>query len=129
MVSKLPLPTFKVSLFQKCRTANVYVCQSLSHVQLSVAPWTVALQAPLSMEFCRQEYWNELPFLLQGIFPTQGSNMCLLSLLHWQADSLPLTGSHHVIAKQMLSQASQRHLALFSMRKSIPQKRLLDLRP
>ena len=28
--------------------------------------------------------------LLQGIFPTQGSNPCLLHLLHWQADSLPL---------------------------------------
>ena len=27
-------------------------------------------------------------FLLQGIFPTQGSNLCLL---HWQADSLPLS--------------------------------------
>ena len=25
-------------------------------------------------------------FLLQGIFPTQGSNLCLLCLLHWQAD-------------------------------------------
>ena len=28
--------------------------------------------------------------LLQGIFPTQGSNDCLFRLLHWQADSLPL---------------------------------------
>ena len=28
--------------------------------------------------------------LLQGIFPTQGSNPRLLSFLHWQADSLPL---------------------------------------
>ena len=28
--------------------------------------------------------------LLQGIFPTQGSNLRLLSLLHWQAGSLPL---------------------------------------
>ena len=28
-------------------------------------------------------------FLLQGIFLTQGSNPCLLCLLHWQADSLP----------------------------------------
>ena len=28
--------------------------------------------------------------LLQGIFPTQGSNPCLLCLLHQQADSLPL---------------------------------------
>ena len=30
-------------------------------------------------------------FLLQGIFPTQGLNPCLLHLLHWQADSLPLS--------------------------------------
>ena len=30
-------------------------------------------------------------FLLQGIFPTQGSNPCLLSLLHWQADALLLS--------------------------------------
>ena len=29
-------------------------------------------------------------FLLQAIFPTQGSNLYLLCLLHWQADSLPL---------------------------------------
>ena len=29
-------------------------------------------------------------FLLQGSFPTQGSNPCLLRLLNWQADSLPL---------------------------------------
>ena len=29
-------------------------------------------------------------FLLQGIFPTQGSNLHLSSLLHWQAGSLPL---------------------------------------
>ena len=27
--------------------------------------------------------------LLQGIFPTQGSNPRLLCLLHWQADCLP----------------------------------------
>ena len=27
--------------------------------------------------------------LLQGIFPTQGSNTCLLRLMHWQANSLP----------------------------------------
>ena len=29
-------------------------------------------------------------FLLQGIFPTQGSNLCLLHLLHQPAGSLPL---------------------------------------
>ena len=32
--------------------------------------------------------WVTIPF--QGIFPTQGSNLCLLSLSHWQVDSLPL---------------------------------------
>ena len=30
-------------------------------------------------------------FLLQGIFPTQGLNRRLLVLLHWQADSLPVS--------------------------------------
>ena len=30
-------------------------------------------------------------FLLQGIFPNQGSNPCLLCLLHWQEGSLPLS--------------------------------------
>ena len=36
-------------------------------------------------------------FLLQGIFPTQGSIPHLLCFLHWQADSLPLSqlGSWH----------------------------------
>ena len=38
--------------------------------------------------FSRQEYWSGLPFLLQGIFPTQGWNP---SLLHWQVDSLLLS--------------------------------------
>ena len=35
--------------------------KSLSHVQLFATPWTVACQAPLSMGFSRQEYWNGLP--------------------------------------------------------------------
>ena len=30
-------------------------------------------------------------FLLQGVFLTQGSNLSLLHLLHWQVDSLPLS--------------------------------------
>ena len=50
-------------------------CQPLSRVQLFVTPWTAAHQAPLSMEFSRQEYWSGLPFPAQGIFPTQGWNL------------------------------------------------------
>ena len=34
--------------------------------------WTVACQAPLSMGFPRQEYWNELPFLSPGDLPDPG---------------------------------------------------------
>ena len=34
----------------------------LSHVQLFATPWTVTSQAPLSMEFSRQDYWSGLPF-------------------------------------------------------------------
>ena len=61
---------------------------SLSHVQLFSIAWTVASQAPLSMGFPRQEPWSGCSFLLQGIFQKQGLN---LHLLHWQADSLPLS--------------------------------------
>ena len=37
-----------------------------------------------------QERTLECCFLLQGIFPTQGSNLRLLCLLRWQAGALPL---------------------------------------
>ena len=41
-------------------------------------------------------------FLLQGIFPTQGSNLCLL---HWQVDSLPLShwGSYCIMLSYSIS--------------------------
>ena len=44
----------------------------LSHVQLFATPWTVACQAPPSMEFSRQEYWSGLPFLTPGDLPDPG---------------------------------------------------------
>ena len=44
----------------------------LSHVQLFAAPWTVAHQAPLSMEFSKQEYWSGLPFPTPGDLPDPG---------------------------------------------------------
>ena len=43
--------------------------KSLSHVRLFATPWTVALQAPLSMGFSRQEYWSGLPFPSPGDLP------------------------------------------------------------
>ena len=41
----------------------------LRHVELFVTLWTVARQAPLSMGFSRQEYWNRLPFPPPGNDP------------------------------------------------------------
>ena len=63
---------------QVCVCVCVCVCWSLSRVLLFVTPWTVARQAPLSMEFSRQEYWMGSLSLLQGIFLTQESNRGLL---------------------------------------------------
>ena len=43
-----------------------------SCVQLFVTLWTVARQAPLSMGFSRQEYWNGLPCPPPGNLPDPG---------------------------------------------------------
>ena len=55
-------------------------------------------------------------FLFQGIFPTQGLN---LSLLHWQADSLPLS---HLRSLEGLS-----ILYLISLIQSRPYSQSYDL--
>ena len=68
--------TIKVSL----GTARSAHCQNhphlcacmLSRVRLFAALWTVALQAPLSMGFPRQEYWRGLPFPPPGHLPNPG---------------------------------------------------------
>ena len=57
---------------------------TVNRVRLFATLWTVALQAPLSMGFPSQEYWSGLPFASPGIFPTQGSNLSLLYLLHFE---------------------------------------------
>ena len=44
----------------------------LSRVQFFETLWTVTLQAPLTMEFSKQEYWSELPFLTPGDLPDPG---------------------------------------------------------
>ena len=68
--------------------------QSLTHFQLFATPWTIARQAPLSMGFSGQEYWDGLPFLPPGDLPDPGMELTSPAL---QADSLPLSnqGSPH----------------------------------
>ena len=61
---------------------HIHVCaQMLSHVRLFATPWNVAHQAPLSMEFSMQEYWNGLPFLTSGDFPSPGIKTASLASL------------------------------------------------
>ena len=58
-----------------CVCVCVCVCVSmcvLSHIWLFPTLWTVAHEAPLCMEFSRQEYWSELPFLTPAVFPYPG---------------------------------------------------------
>ena len=44
----------------------------LSSIQLFETPWTIVHQAPLSMDFSRQEYWSGLPFPTPGGLPDPG---------------------------------------------------------
>ena len=61
--------------------SSVHVVVHFSHVWLFATRWTVAHQAPLSMEFSRQEYWSGLPFPPPGHLPDPGTEpMSLMSL-------------------------------------------------
>ena len=66
---------------------SIYV-QFLSGVQFFETPWTVAHQAPLSMEFSREGYWSGLPFSIPGDLPDPGIET--VSLASPALDSLPL---------------------------------------
>ena len=61
-----------------------------------VTPWTVAYQAPPSMEFSRQEYWSGLPFPSAGNLPNPGIKPTSLTL--------------QVILYQLIHQESPRKL-------------------
>ena len=69
---------------------HVCVLSCFSGVALLATLWTVAHLVSLSMGFSRQEYWSGLLCSSPGDLLTQGSNLHLLCLLHWQAGSLPL---------------------------------------
>ena len=77
-------------------TGNYFLWQTVSQWHVGMALVIVKFKhiegvSCAFVELSQQEYWSEFPFLLQGFFPTQGSNSCLLWLLHWQVDSLPLS--------------------------------------
>ena len=69
----------------------VYTCpKRFSHVGLFATSWTVARRLLCPWNFPGKNTGVGCHALLQGIFPTQGSNPHLFRRLHWQACSLPL---------------------------------------
>ena len=69
------------------KTASyIFPVKWLSHVRLFATPWTLAYQAPQSMEFSRQEYWSGLSFSSPGDLPDPGIEPRSPAL---QADTLP----------------------------------------
>ena len=88
-----PLSGCPLSCKSVGRSGLIHPCECMlshfSHVQLFVTPWTVAHQAPLSIEFSREEYWSGLPCPPPGDL-LDWKNPLLLCLLHWQVGSLPL---------------------------------------
>ena len=87
-----------------------------SHVRLFATLWTVARQAPLTMGFCRQEYWSGLPCpppgdlsnpgikpmflkspILAGGFFTSSTSWEALSLSNHCYDTLEESVFHHTV--------------------------------
>ena len=96
---------------------KIVVVESPSCVQLFATPWTVALQAPLSMGFPRQEYWSGLPFPSPRVLPDPGVKP---ESPVWQADSLPLShlGSPSLEAySNMKTDSHQKVLKQFGIHK------------
>ena len=69
---------------------KIFLSESVSRFANSVTPWTPhgAHQAPLSMEFSRQEYWSGLPFPSPGDLPDPWIEPTSPAL---HEDSLPLS--------------------------------------
>ena len=62
-------------VFQNHPTSLVSQCvcaQLLNHARLIGASWTLACQAPLPMEFSRQEHWSGVPFPTPRDLPDPG---------------------------------------------------------
>ena len=73
---KYELYTIKIN--NESESEVVQLCLTLCN------PWTVAYQAPPSMGFSRQEYWNGLPFINSNIWKIQDSVKWQILTTHQQ---------------------------------------------
>ena len=89
----------------------------LSRVWFFVTPWTVTFQVLCPWNSPGKNIGASCHFLLQGIFPTQGSNLHLLHLLYWQADFLPL---YHLGSPHTTLDLSQQSNMIHRKKESLP---------
>ena len=93
---------FRQSLYQWISTLStiritcclvIQSCQNLWDLTDCSLPGSSVLSSTLAWDFPGKHTGGGLHFLLQGIFLAQGSNLCVLHLLPYWADSLPLVPS------------------------------------
>ena len=73
----------QIEVFWNSLTFSIIQCVTRSVVSYSATRWTVVCQAPVSMEFSRQEYWSGLPFpsISIGLWCEQEINLYFIKLL------------------------------------------------
>ena len=86
-------PYFKLPKLTELIHFSERSAQLLRHVQLSFNPLDCSPPGTSVHGILQQGYWNGLIFSPPGDLPNPGANRCLLCLLHWQVNSLPL---HHL---------------------------------
>ena len=79
-------------LNQRARCSRWYMLSCFSRVWLFATPWTVALEAPLSMGFSRQEYleWVAIPFSRGSSPPRDWTGVSYIFCMGGWEDCLPL---------------------------------------
>ena len=99
------------STWEQSLTSDRAVCSVTQSCLTLATPRTVACQAPLSIEFCRQEYWSRLPFPPPGDLPNPGTEPRSPTM---QADSLPveLPGKPQLYPSEVVSNKSGLSLPL-----------------
>ena len=125
----------------------VCVCvraRALSHVQLFATPWTLALQASLSMGFSRSEYWSGLPFPTPGDLPDPGLGpaspvslalagrflpLCHLWKIYVCVGGVALSLSHFCISTYLEKKPSSLYISVLTtpIKKSDIKKKILKL--
>ena len=96
------------------------VCQSVSLVQLFANLVSANLLCPWDSP--GKNTGVGCHSLLQGIFLTQGSNLCLLNLFHCQVDSLPLCHLGRPLQRLQSNQIRFVSLAFWKVHKTMSQK-------